>query len=161
MSKPAMLHMMCGKIATGKSTLAANLGSQPATVLLVEDDWLSTLYPDELHTGSDYLRCSTRLHAILGPHVADILRAGVTVVLDFPANVPAQRRWMRDILDATGAPHELHVLDLPDDVLLDRLRARNARGDHPYMVSEDMFHRFSKMFEPPSPEEGFNIVHHR
>jgi len=34
------LHMLCGKIASGKSTLAARLGSAPGTALLAEDTWL-------------------------------------------------------------------------------------------------------------------------
>jgi predicted kinase len=31
------LHMLCGKIAVGKSTLAAKLGESPATIVIVQD----------------------------------------------------------------------------------------------------------------------------
>ena len=44
-----ILHMLCGKIAAGKSTLAARLASAPETVLIAEDDWLNALFADELH----------------------------------------------------------------------------------------------------------------
>lgn len=40
------LHMICGKIAAGKSTLAARLAEADRTVLIAEDDWLGALYAD-------------------------------------------------------------------------------------------------------------------
>lgn len=154
------LHMLCGKIASGKSTLAAQLASQPATVLISEDDWLSTLYADQLQTGADYLRCSAKLHATLAPHVTALLNSGVSVVLDFAANTPKSRQWMRDILDQTGVPHQMHLLLPPDELCLTRLRQRNKSGDHPFAVSEAQFHQFSKHFQPPIEAEGFTLIHH-
>ena len=41
--QPPTLHMLCGKIASGKSTLAAELGRVEGTVILVEDAWLHAL----------------------------------------------------------------------------------------------------------------------
>ncbi|MDU8945159.1 AAA family ATPase [Ovoidimarina sediminis] len=157
---PPTLHMLCGKIASGKSTLAAKLARREGTVLISEDAWLSTLFTDQMSTGADYVRCSAKLRQIMGPHVAALLNAGVSVVLDFPANTPETRKWMRKILDLTGAAHELHLFDLPDDLCLARLRKRNAEGTHAFAVTEDLFHRFSRNFVPPSPDEGFTIVVH-
>ena len=157
---PTMLHMMCGKIASGKSTLARQLAEAEATVLLVEDDWLSALYPDELTSGADYLRCSARLRTVMAPHVAALIGAGVSVVLDFPANTPDQRGWMRDVLRATGARHRLHLLEASDALCLARLKARNAGDDHPFAVTEARFHRFTRHFTPPTPEEGFEVALH-
>jgi predicted kinase len=48
MTPAPTLHMICGKIAAGKSTLAARLGRAQGTVLVAEDDWLSALFPDQL-----------------------------------------------------------------------------------------------------------------
>ena len=53
---PATLHLLCGKIASGKSTLAARLGAEPGCIILSEDQWLAALYPDQLHSVADY-RC--------------------------------------------------------------------------------------------------------
>lgn len=154
------LHMLCGKIAAGKSTLAASLASAPGTVLIAEDDWLNALFADELVSLPDYVRCSSKLRRRMGPHVAAMLNAGVSVVLDFPANTVEQRRWMRGILENTTASHQLHLLDVPDEVCLARLRARNSRGDHPFAVTEAQFHQFSSHFAAPSAGEGWNIVNH-
>ncbi|SFQ98216.1 AAA family ATPase [Poseidonocella sedimentorum] len=160
LSDSPTLHMLCGKIASGKSTMAAQLGAAPGTVLVAEDVWLEALFAEELHSLKDYLRCSSKLQTVMGPHVVALLNAGVSVVLDFPANTAAQRAWMREIIAGTGAAHVLHVFDVPDEVCLARLRARNAAGDHPFAVTEAQFHQFSSHFAPPTAEEGFDLVVH-
>jgi predicted kinase len=40
-----MLHLICGKIAAGKSIKANELATEPSTVLIEQDEWLATLYP--------------------------------------------------------------------------------------------------------------------
>jgi len=159
-SNPPTLHMLCGKIASGKSTLARRLADADSTVLLVEDEWLKPLFGDELKTLEDYLRCTRKLRAALAPHVSALLNANVSVVLDFAANTPGQRAWMRGLLDASGAAHLMHVLNVSDAKCLARLRARNAEGKHPFAASDAQFEAFSSHFVRPTVEEGFDLVHH-
>ena len=156
----SILHLMCGKIASGKSTLSAKLGAQGQTVMLSEDVWLGALFADQMQSVADYVRCSSRLQAVMGPHVISLLNAGASVVLDFPANTIQQRRWMREIVQQSGSAHQMHVLEVPDDVCLTRLHARNASGEHPFAVTEEHFHQITRHYEPPTPEEGFEIVRH-
>ena len=158
--KPPMLHLICGKIASGKSTLSARLGAEPGTIVISEDAWLGPLFDDQLKTGADYLRCAARLQKAMAPHVATLLGAGLSVVLDFPANTPDQRAWMLGLARTAGVDHRLHYLDVPDAVCLDRLRARNAEGLHPFAATEEQFHRFAAHFVPPAEDEGFHIVRH-
>lgn len=154
------LHMLCGKIAAGKSTLASSLGKTERTILLSEDSWLKDLFSDQMSSTSDYVRCAAKLRQVMGPHVASLLNAGVSVVLDFPANTVETRAWMRGILEQTNAAHQLHVLDASDPICLDRLHRRNAGGDHPFAATEAQFRQFSKHFVAPSPDEGFILVRH-
>lgn len=159
-SNSPTLHMLCGKVASGKSSLAAELARGESCVLIAEDDWLATLFADQMSSLGDYVRASAKLRTIMGPHVAELLNAGLSVVLDFPANTVNTRDWMRGILDQSQASHLLHVLDVPDEVCLQRLQARNAQGDHPFSATEAQFNQLSKHYEPPSSREGFEIVHH-
>jgi predicted kinase len=158
-SKP-VLYLLCGKIAAGKSTIAAGLASGPATVLISEDHWSAHLFLDELKTLDDYRRCSGRLRDAMGPHVVSLLKAGMSVVLDFPANTVASRRWMRAIIEEANAAHELHYLDVSDETCRRRLRERNAAGEHPFQTGEADYELFTRYFAPPAPEEGFNVVVH-
>ncbi|TWB35260.1 AAA family ATPase [Nitrospirillum pindoramense] len=153
-----MLHLVCGKIAAGKSTLTGTLAAAPKTILLSEDHWLARLYPDELTSVADYIRLSARLRQVQGPHVVALLRAGLSVVLDFPANTPALRRWMRGLFEEAGAAHTLHYLDVPDEVCRQRLRARNAAGGHDYAATDAEFDAITRYFVPPDPAEGFSVL---
>ncbi|MEM7599035.1 MAG: ATP-binding protein [Pseudomonadota bacterium] len=155
-----VLHMICGKIAAGKSTLATQLAQEEGTVLIVLDDWLGALFADQMLSGADFLRVSERLGQVMDPHIIALLKAGVSVVLDYPANTVAQRARMRALFEAASVAHQLHVLDVPDEECLARLRARNAQGDHPFAVSEAQFHRFAEHFVLPTVAEGFTLVHH-
>jgi len=56
-----ILHLMAGKIASGKSTLAKSLASDCSAILLSEDHWLSQLYPDQVESVLDYVRLSRLL----------------------------------------------------------------------------------------------------
>lgn len=151
------LHILTGKIASGKSTFALQLSQNPATVLISEDKWLSTLYGPEMKHIDHYVTFSARLREGLLPHVADLLNEGVSVVLDFAANTPAQRHWCQQIIESSGCAHVLHYLDVPDDLCRTRLHARNASGDHPFQVSDEQFDWITERFVPPQDEEDFNI----
>ncbi len=156
-----MLHMFCGKIAAGKSTLAAQLSGESGAVLISEDHLLSRLYPGEIAGIEDYRRCTARLRVAIQAHIVALPKEGVSVVLDFQANTPAARAWMRSLIDESGADHRLHYLDAGDAECKARLEVRNAAGTHDYQVSEADFELFTSFFVPPLPEEGFTVVVHR
>jgi predicted kinase len=160
-ARPTTLYLLCGKIAAGKSTLAHRLADRPATLLITMDHWMSILFPSENRTIEDFARLSARLRAAMAPHVVDILRQDLSVVLDFPANTVSWRNWMRSLITKAAVAHELHVLDFPDAICKERLRQRNDAGKHPYQVTEETFDLFTSYFVLPAPDEGFNIVVHK
>ena len=69
---PGTLHLVCGKIAAGKSTLCARLGAAPNSVTISEDAWLKSLFGDEMKDASDYIRVSAKLRPPMGNLVADL-----------------------------------------------------------------------------------------
>ena len=155
------LFLVSGKIAAGKSTLARKLATHRATVLVSEDHWLAKLYPGDISTLDDYVRCSARLREAFHPHIVSLLGAGLSVVMDFPANTIRQRKWLRGLFEAADVAHELHYIDVADEVCKKRLRDRNQAGEHPFQASEAEFDLFTSYFVAPTPDEGFNIVIHR
>jgi predicted kinase len=157
----ATLFLVCGKIAAGKSTLCKRLAEKASALIVSEDAWLSTLYPGEIKSLDDFVRCSGRLRSVMGPHLVSLLRLGLSMVLDFPANTIATRRWMRSIAEDAKSSHELHFLDVSDEICKERLHQRNQSGAHEYHVSEETFELFTRYFVPPSPEEGFSLIVHQ
>ncbi len=155
------LHLLCGKIASGKSTLAKTLAAEHAAIVLSEDHWLATLYPGEIQSIADYLRCAQRVRGVLEPLVIELLTSGVNVVLDFPANTLANRQWLLGLAQAAEVPHCLHYLELDDATCRARLHERNARGEHDFAATDAEFDLITRHFCVPSEEEGLVIEVHR
>lgn len=152
------LHLLCGKIAAGKSTLAKRLAGETGGMVIAEDAWLSTLYPGEIASLADYRRASERLRIAIAPLIVDMVRRGQAVILDFPANAVASRAWMKGLADAAGVTATLHFLDPPDEACRARMHARNASGEHPYQVDDATFDQFTAHFAAPRADEGFAII---
>jgi predicted kinase len=161
MTSEPILHLLCGKICAGKSSLAAQLAEAPLTVIVSEDRWLAALFRDEMRTVEDYISCAAKLRRAMAPHLVDLLKAGTSVVLDFPANTLANRAWMKGISEAAGAVGLLHYLDVPDDTCRARLHARNDGGAHEFAATDEQFDLITSYFVPPTAEEGFEILVHR
>jgi predicted kinase len=156
--RTATLHFICGKLASGKTTLAATIAAECDAVLVSEDVWLSRLFPDPIGDFTEYLRRSARFRAALGPHVIDLLRHGASVVFDFAGNVPRERAWVRSVFEAAHAQHVLHYLDASDALCKRRLQRRNAAAPEGSQDTTDAeFDAITAYFVPPDPSEGFNV----
>ncbi len=155
---PSVLHMMCGKAGSGKSTIAHNLAQQPQTLLMVEDNWLATLYEQQMATLQDYVHYSARLREVLSEHIVQLLSNGLSVVLDFPMNTPDRRLWARQLAERAGVDHCLHFIDVSDALCKSRIKLRNEQGDHPFTLSEKTFDLLTQYFVPPSEEECLAVT---
>jgi predicted kinase len=159
----ATLYCICGKIAAGKTSLARKLATEHAAVLICEDEWLVRLEA-EIESFDDFRKHARRFRAAIGPHVVDLLRLGISVVLDVPANTPKDRAWIRLLFEAAQAPHELHVIEATDELCKARLRTRNEtmpEGLYFGHVPEDIFDPVTSLLVLPLENEGFNLVRHR
>lgn len=123
----------------------------PNSVLLSEDHLLSRLDPGEVTTREDYVRTARRLRQALEPHVEDLLRHNLNVVLDFQADTPTARAWMRSLFEGAGAEHQLHYVMASDDTCKERLRCRSEAALHEYHVSEAEFDLFTSYFVRQEP----------
>ncbi len=68
---------------------------------------------------------------------------------------------MRTLFEDARCAHQLHYLDVPDQVCKARLRRRNESGEHEFIVSNEEFDLFTTYFIPPSLDEAFEVVVHR
>jgi predicted kinase len=156
----ATLHFIGGKAGAGKTTLARELGRSERAVVLCEDEWLSKLGL-EIHSLDDYRRASDRCRKVMEPLVLDLLRLGVSVVLDYPANTVERRAWLRSLVELAGADHVLHWIEASDADCLGNIHRRNEEkpeGIYWGDVSDEVFHPVNPHIVPPSPDEGFTIL---
>ncbi|WP_261643389.1 AAA family ATPase [Erwinia mallotivora] len=157
-AEKATLHLLCGKIASGKSTLSETLSASPGTIVISEDRWLTALYASQMQSVADYVHYSAQLRDVMKPHLISLLKAGISVVLDFPANTRTHRQWMMEIIVESGASHRLHYLNVSDDICKARLHARNAEGTHDFSVTDKQFAHITAYFSEPGADEGFEVI---
>ncbi|MBM9616751.1 ATP-binding protein [Desulfobulbus rhabdoformis] len=158
MSK-GVLTFFCGKMGAGKSTKACEISRAGNAVLLSEDEWLASLYPNKISSLKDYIGYSTLLKPQIKKLVQSILSSGTNVVMDFPANTISQRDWFRSIFSEIEAPHSLVYIDLPNETCLRQISKRcMEQPERAATDTAEMFEQVTKYFMPPTPEEGFNII---
>jgi predicted kinase len=161
MPKAGTLYVLCGKMAAGKSTLARELAQRSAAILLVQDDWLTHLYPGDIVDVPAFAKFSARLRAALADHICTLLSRGTSVVLDFPGNTRTQRAWFRDLFERASADHELHFIDVPDELCKAQLKKRSRHlAEGAAWTTDAEFDAITKFFQPPTADEGFNVIRH-
>ena len=157
--KKGLLTFFCGKMGAGKSTKASEIAQKSNAVLLSEDEWLTSLYPNKISSLNDYIEYSNLLRPQIKRLVQSILVSGTDVVMDFPANTVSQRDWFRVIFSEIGAQHILLYIDLPNEICLNRIDKR--RIEQPERAATDtpvMFEQVTRHFKAPTPDECFNVT---
>ena len=158
MSKPGTLVFFSGKMGAGKSTKAKELTATMKAILIAEDEWLSSLYPDEINRFDDYIKYANRLKPLIKSHVQELLATGVSVVMDFPGNTRTQRAWFKEICAENTYPHILIYLQADDELCLSRLLLRrDAQPERASFDTPEVFNQVTAFFEAPAPDEGFNV----
>ena len=117
----ARLILTCGLPGVGKTTLARQLAADRRAVCLSKDEWLWAL-------GSTPWDEPTRekVEHEIWRLAQEILRLGLSVVLDFGLWARVERDEMRSAARRLGVDVELHFLDVPPDELWRRIDARNS-----------------------------------
>lgn len=157
--KKGTLVFFSGKMGAGKSTKSKEIAQEKNAVLLSEDEWLESVYPNMISSLEDYIKYASRLKPQIKKLVQAILVTGTDVVLDFPANTISQREWFRGIFTEVDAPHSLVFIDATNETCLTQIEHRRAaQPERAATDTVEMFERVTKYFVEPTPREGFNIT---
>ena len=145
----ARLILTCGLPGAGKTPLARQLAANRGAVRLTKDEWLwalgSTPWDD---------RTRERVERELWRLAQEILRLGLSVVLDFGLWARIERDEMRTTGRGLGVGVELHFLDVPADELWQRIEARNSEPPwDSYPIRRADFDGWLATFQAPDAAE--------
>jgi predicted kinase len=150
MAKPSTkLILICGLPASGKSTLARDLAPRIPAIRLDKDAWT-------LQLGADLwdARFRDRLEHQLWLLTQELLAQGQSVILEWGHWARSERDEKRLGARALGVGVELHFLDAPLEVLIQRAERRNVSVEWtaPPMTRAH-FEGWAPMLQPPDEEE--------
>ena len=145
----ARLILTCGLPGAGKTTLAKQVAKDRAAVRLTKDEWLVALgsNPWDEPTQEKMERELWRL-------AQEILRLGLSVVLDFGLWARVERDEFRAVARSLGVGVELHYLHAPTEELWRRIDARNSEPPwDSYPITRTHLDEWTASFQAPDDAE--------
>jgi len=145
----ARLILTCGLPGAGKTTLAKQVAKDRAAVRLTKDEWLVALgsNPWDEPTQEKMERELWRL-------AQEILRLGLSVVLDFGLWARVERDEFRAVARSLGVGVEMHYLHAPTEELWRRIDARNSEPPwDSYPITRTHLDEWTASFQAPDDAE--------
>lgn len=152
------IHMLCGFICAGKTTLAQKLEREYAAVTFCPDEWIARLFGQE-HSSQCVFIYAPKVSALISRTYEQLLKLKIDIILDDGFWSKAEREHMRKRASELGAKSKLYFLDCPKEILLQRLQKRNAEcNPESVVVSEAKFKIAWERFQSPSADEKYEHI---
>jgi predicted kinase len=141
---------MCGPAGSGKSTVARQYERQGMTRLSFDQEaWsrgITTMpLPDDVHRD---------IEGVLRARLADLVRAGSDVVLDFSFWSRRARDEYRELLRPFGVVPETVYLATDRATVLRRIADRATGHGDDFQLGAELAAAYFDHFEVPTPDEG-------
>jgi predicted kinase len=162
----AIVHLICGPTAAGKTTYAAALATRAHAVHFSLEEWMSRLYwgPDapsvrtlaSLAWPPDQIaRCEAQMWAIAD----QMLAIDVSVIFDVDLSTREHRDDLRDRALQVGAEAKLHYLDVDRETRKARVIRRNESATPlAFAMTDETFDFLEGEFQPPSDDELYDAM---
>ena len=144
----ARVILLCGLPGSGKTTSARRLAAERPGLRLSPDEWMAALDIDLYDQPA-----RARVEQLQWQVARDVVALGVTVIIEWGTWAREERDTIRRWCREHGVGVELHHLDVPTEVLWERLQRRNQVPGETVIERHDLLQWEAELFEAPSPEE--------
>ncbi len=149
------LHIICGFVGSGKTTLAKKLEKHHKAIRFSTDEWMIELFNFNGDFGKKYRDSKKRCKEFIWKLAKEILLSGQDVILDFGFWSRKERSLFFRRAKKIGVDPVLYFLDIPIDELKKRVVARNNKLDKKtFKITTRWFNKWSPLFEAPKSSEN-------
>ncbi|MBB5235429.1 AAA family ATPase [Deinococcus budaensis] len=145
------IHALHGFLGSGKTTFARRLERELPGMRFTSDEWMVALYGQD-PPADLFPVYHSRVMELMETQWVRALELGVPVILDHGFWTRASRDALRARAGALGVPLTFHVLTVPDEEALRRVRARNGLEGTMY-IADETYRRFRERFEAMGEDE--------
>ena len=165
MEKRPVLTLMVGLPGAGKTTLAKEIEKETGAVRFTPDEWHLFLFGDDFHHPEEHELHNQRhdkVEALMWELGKQLLRRGVSVILDYGFWAEEQREEKRREAEALGAECQIRYVHAPLEELARRLDVRGRAGQKDVFqtITREDLEEWAALFQPPQnarpeAEEGY------
>ena len=156
----AAIHLMCGFIGMGKTTVARKLAVQLPAVLLSHDEVMRTFFgrnPPAAEFQKDYEIADGFIWSL----AEKIVSAGGSVIFDHGFWTKEQRKAAAERAKVFCENVHFHCVECDIETAKKRVLERTQNDKDALFIDEACFDSKLSAYEPPSPEEGFDMIFYR
>ena len=152
---PAAVHLICGKICSGKSYYVNQIKDTIGAVVLSCDELTAALFDNNL--GEKHDAMMVRVQAYLHKKAAEIALAGCPAILEWGFWRKADRDFAAAFYREKNIPVRRYYIDVSDAAWQRNIAKRNAAvlaGETTdYYLDDGLMAKLLSLFEVPSPDE--------
>ena len=155
----AAIHLICGFMGFGKTTLAKKLEEELPAVRFTHDDFMRELYSRNLP--DDQFRVAyKRIDNLIWQLAEKCIKAGANVILDYGFWSKNVRKKVNKRAKEITPDVVFHNVNCDAETAKKRVLNRTENDDKSLLIDENCFDIFWVTFEPVEENEELYVINH-
>lgn len=157
--KQPIAYVICGFIGAGKTTFARKLEKKTEAVRITKDEWIIKIFGNKITLDKKFEVFDKNITELATDIAFRILRSGKDVIIDEGFWVRSQRDDIKKKILGVGAKPIFYYVEYSVEKMRERVINRSKYPSiDSFEISEEMFDKYLKYWEPPTKEEGILLA---
>lgn len=151
------IHLMCGYIGFGKTTVAKQIEQETGARRFTPDDVMIELFGTDV--GDDFMEKANKVDEYIWEQIALAIKNGQDVIYDAGSWSADDRKYVMQRIQKLGAKSLWHQVNCDIELAKKRTLARSKSAEE-LSVDEKFFDENLSRYEPISQAEQLDVVVH-